>query len=221
MERGCTSRREGVLFTPRGGTLHAERRYYSRREGVLFTPRGGTLHTERRYYSRREGVLFTPRGGTIHIERGYSSRREEVLFTSRGGTLHTERRYSSRREEVLFTPRGGTIHVERGSTLHVKRGGALHVERGALRVKRGRGNSDFACMCNIANVGVVKGVAFVEVSSWAIRTLRRVATDLRSYQDGRRIPLDVVDAFTISLELVYQELINSWRTNNFECITRM
>ena len=41
------------------------------------------------------------------------------------------------------------------------------------------------------------------MSSWAIRTLRRVATDLRSYQDGRRIPLGVVDAFTISLELVY------------------
>ena len=63
-------------------------------------------------------------------------------------------------------------------------------------------------------MGVVKGVAFVEikitlnnVSSWATRTLRRVATDLRSCQDGRRIPLDVVDAFTISLELVYRDLI--------------
>ena len=35
-----------------------------------------------------------------------------------------------------------------------------------FNVKRGRGNviaCDFACTCNIANVGVIKGVAFVEV----------------------------------------------------------
>ena len=37
--------------------------------------------------------------------------------------------------------------------------------------------------------------------------MREVATDLRNYRDGIRIPLDVVDAFTISLELVYQDLI--------------
>ena len=159
----------------------------------------------------------------------YYSRREGVLFTSRGGTIHAERGYSSRREGVLFTSRGGTIHVERGSTLHVERG-VRFTSRGGRFTSRGgvaTSSCDFACTYNIANVGVVKGVAFVEVkitlnnvSSWAMRTLRRVATDLRSYQDGR-IPLDVVDAFTISLKLVYQDLINSWRTNNFECITRM
>ena len=53
------------------------------------------------------------------------------------------------------------------------------------------------------------------MSSWATRTLRRVATDLRSYQDGRRIPLDVVDAFTISLELVYRDLIAGEQLNLF------
>ena len=31
--------------------------------------------------------------------------------------------------------------------------------------------------------------------------------DLKSYQDGRWIPLDVVDAFIIYLELVYQDLL--------------
>ena len=45
------------------------------------------------------------------------------------------------------------------------------------------------------------------MSSWAIRTIRRVATDLTTFQDGRRIPLDVVDGFVICLELVYRELI--------------
>ena len=45
------------------------------------------------------------------------------------------------------------------------------------------------------------------MSSWAIRTMRRVATDLTTFQDGRRIPLDVVDGFVICLELVYRELI--------------
>ena len=38
----------------RGGTLHVERGYTSRREGVLFTSREGTLHVERGYSSRRE-----------------------------------------------------------------------------------------------------------------------------------------------------------------------
>ena len=45
------------------------------------------------------------------------------------------------------------------------------------------------------------------MSAWAIRTLRRVATDLTTFQDGRRIPLDVVDTFVICLDLVYRELI--------------
>lgn len=37
--------------------------------------------------------------------------------------------------------------------------------------------------------------------------MRRVATDLTTFQDGRRITLDVVDTFVICLELVYCELI--------------
>jgi len=45
------------------------------------------------------------------------------------------------------------------------------------------------------------------MSSWPIRTMRRVVTDLTTFQDGRRIPLDVVDGFVICLELVYRELI--------------
>ena len=45
------------------------------------------------------------------------------------------------------------------------------------------------------------------MSSWEIRTLRRVATDLSAFQDGRRISFDVVDAFVICLQLVYRELI--------------
>ena len=42
-----------------------------------------------------------------------------------------------------------------------------------------------------------------------------MATVLRSYQDGGRIPLDVVDAFTISLELVYRGLIAGEQLNLF------
>ena len=45
------------------------------------------------------------------------------------------------------------------------------------------------------------------MSSWALRTLRRVGSDLITFQDGRRIPLDVVDAFVLGLQLVYRELI--------------
>ena len=41
------------------------------------------------------------------------------------------------------------------------------------------------------------------MSSQAIRTLRRVATDLTTLHDGRRIFLDVVDGFVICLELVH------------------
>ena len=42
-----------------------------------------------------------------------------------------------------------------------------------------------------------------------------MATDLRSYQDGRRIPLDVVDALIVSLEPVYQDLIAGEQLNLF------
>ena len=43
--------------------------------------------------------------------------------------------------------------------LFTSRGSALHVERGHGNIIA----CDFACMCNIANVGVVKVVAFVVV----------------------------------------------------------
>ena len=87
---------------------------------------------------------FTSRGGALHVERGYYSPREGVHFTSRGGALHVERGYSSRLEGVHFTSRGGTLHVERGGRFK-SRGGVA------------------ACTCNITNVGVVEGVAFVAV----------------------------------------------------------
>ena len=109
-----------------------------------FTSRGGTLHVQRGYYSPREGVLFTSRGGALHIERRCTSRQEGVYFTSRGGTLHVERACTSRREGVLFTSRGGAFHVERGGRFKSSGGVA-------------------ACTCNITNVGVVEGVAFVAV----------------------------------------------------------
>jgi len=41
------------------------------------------------------------------------------------------------------------------------------------------------------------------MSSRATRTLRRVATDLTTLHDGRRILLDVVDGFVICLERVH------------------
>ena len=44
------------------------------------------------------------------------------------------------------------------------------------------------------------------MSSWAINTLRRVAGDLRSFEDGR-LPHDAADAFVLNLELVYREII--------------
>ena len=39
--------------------------------------------------------------------------------------------------------------------------------------------------------------------SWA---LRRIESDLAPYHDGRIIPLEVLETFSSSLELVYQEL---------------
>ena len=45
------------------------------------------------------------------------------------------------------------------------------------------------------------------MSSWAIRTLRRVSSDLLCLQDGRIISLNVLEAVLISLELVYRDLI--------------
>ena len=44
------------------------------------------------------------------------------------------------------------------------------------------------------------------MSSWAIGTMRRVATDLRRFEDGR-MPQDAADAFVLSLEIAYRELL--------------
>ena len=117
------------------------------------------------------------KGSTLRVERGYSSRQEGILFTSRGGAVHVERGCTSRQEGVRFMSRGGALHIEREGRFTLRGGVATIV-------------CDFACTCNIANVGVVKGVTFVAVKITlnneflAIRTLRRVATDLRCYQDG-------------------------------------
>ena len=198
MERRCTSHREGVLFTSRGGTIHVERGYYSRREGVLFTSRGGTIHVERGYYSNQEGVLFTSRGGALHVERGCTSRREGVLFTLRGGALHVERGYYSRREGVRFTSREGGASSLEGAWQHIA--------------------CDLACTCNIANVGVVEGVAFVAVKI----TLNEFLGNEKSSYRFEKLPRwkkntlgYVVDAFTISLELVYRDLIAGEQLNLF------
>ena len=44
------------------------------------------------------------------------------------------------------------------------------------------------------------------MSSWALRALHSVASDLQSYEDGR-FPHDAVDGFVLHLELVYRELL--------------
>ena len=52
------------------------------------------------------------------------------------------------------------------------------------------------------------------MSSWAVRALRRVASYLRSFQDGR-MALEAVDTFVITLELVYRELIAREQLDGF------
>ena len=44
------------------------------------------------------------------------------------------------------------------------------------------------------------------MSSWAVSTLRRVAADLRSFEDGR-MPHEAADAFVLCLEIAYRELL--------------
>ena len=41
---------------------------------------------------------------------------------------------------------------------------------------------------------------------WCLSTLQRIASDLSIYEDGRRIGLDVLDAFQVQLEQVYREV---------------
>lgn len=48
-----------------------------------------------------------------------------------------------------------------------------------------------------------------------MRTLRRVAADLRSFQDGR-LPLEAVDSFLVALELVQKELVATEQMNGFD-----
>ena len=45
------------------------------------------------------------------------------------------------------------------------------------------------------------------MSEWIASTLLRVIRDLDVFQDGRTVPIDVLDAYSISVELVYRELI--------------
>ena len=41
------------------------------------------------------------------------------------------------------------------------------------------------------------------MSSWALRTLHSIASDLQSFEDGR-FPHDAVDAIMLRLELAYR-----------------
>lgn len=45
------------------------------------------------------------------------------------------------------------------------------------------------------------------MSVWVISLLRRVASDLAVFSDGRHIPEDTLDAFIVGLELAYRELV--------------
>lgn len=54
------------------------------------------------------------------------------------------------------------------------------------------------------------------MSSWAIATLRRIISDLDWFQDGRHCTLDALDAFVVSLELVYRDLIAQQVLNGSE-----
>uniref|UniRef100_A0A1X7SQW6 Integrase catalytic domain-containing protein n=1 Tax=Amphimedon queenslandica TaxID=400682 RepID=A0A1X7SQW6_AMPQE len=44
-------------------------------------------------------------------------------------------------------------------------------------------------------------------STWAISSLVRIATDLEIYSDGRTPPLDVLDCYKLSLELVQRDIL--------------
>ena len=45
------------------------------------------------------------------------------------------------------------------------------------------------------------------MSAWAISTLTRLVRDLDVFRDGRSLSADVLDAYEVSLELVYREII--------------
>lgn len=44
-------------------------------------------------------------------------------------------------------------------------------------------------------------------NQWAVSTLRRIVSDLVPFQQGDIIPQDVAESFSVSLELVYRELL--------------
>ena len=44
------------------------------------------------------------------------------------------------------------------------------------------------------------------MSNWATRTLRRVAADLQTFEDGR-LPQDALEGFILSLQMTYRELL--------------
>ena len=44
-----------------------------------------------------------------------------------------------------------------------------------------------------------------KMSSWAASTLVRVVRDLNVYMDGKIPPADVLDSYTLSLELVHRD----------------
>ena len=56
-------------------------------------------------------------------------------------------------------------------------------------------NGSMSCLCRKITMGY-----------WALRTLRRIARDLRSFEDGR-IPKDTVDVFFLNLQTAYRELL--------------
>jgi hypothetical protein len=47
----------------------------------------------------------------------------------------------------------------------------------------------------------------MRLSLWSINALKRVIADLSTYQDERGIPCEDLDAFVMTLELVYRELL--------------
>ena len=46
------------------------------------------------------------------------------------------------------------------------------------------------------------------MSEWIASTLLRVIRDLDVFQDGRTVPIDVLDVYSLSVELVYRELLS-------------
>ena len=52
------------------------------------------------------------------------------------------------------------------------------------------------------------------VSPWALQVLRRISSDLLTYQDGRLPSADQLISYQIVLELVYREIIMAESVND-------